>query len=478
MKLLYVYTNPKRRFDEVAARLINLQIDNNFELGWAPDDIHLYCNFEYEYRGVKARIVPDIYTDYDPSSNKVPVILYLLQNQLLDDDLYWYHDLDVYQLDRFEPPVIKSFGVARYAYKHDWQCGSFFFRTTTEHFFDVWNNEIKECVKWSEYAKTRTDEKALKSLVLRKILRVKELNHTYNFVAKFSNRTYPSVDKPVKVAHFKPELEDLDVFMYGKNPIGRPYIPQRLIDLFHSHGFKKEGDVVVKPVIFGAMIQFYNEMPDNLTRVVASARRLCKYVVGYDDGSTDGSNEWGDANLDICLHGTTTDWMGQITHKVAMLDELKKLGVDWILWMDADEELSPPAVTAIPRVIQNNPELTGVYIPQLNLWSNRQHYRVDRKFGKAKFLRLWKNRSELVYHEITRGLHQEQFPPAALENTTSLKYPDEPIIHYAWDSPEKIRAKHARYAAMGQTGEDLDRLAEDPNAVLIPVKPEWFWPST
>jgi hypothetical protein len=227
---------------------------------------------------------------------------------------------------------------------------------------------------------------------------------------------------------------------------------------------------------FGAMIQFYNEMPENLPRAVASARRLCKYVIGYDDASTDGSGEWGDANLDICLHGATNDWKNEITHNAAMLDELKKLNVDWILWLDADEELSPTTLTAILHIIEGHPELTGIYIPQVNLWSDRQHYRVDRKFGKAKFLRLWKNRPELVYHEITRGLHQEQFPPAARENTISLKYPDEPIIHYAWDSPEKIRAKHARYAAMGQTGEDLDRLAEDPNAVLVPVQTEWFWP--
>ncbi|OGL25189.1 hypothetical protein A3A68_01800 [Candidatus Saccharibacteria bacterium RIFCSPLOWO2_01_FULL_48_13] len=475
MKLFYAYTSPKKEFTEEAARLIKLQIDNNLELGWSPDDILLYANFEYQYRDIKSHIVPDIYTEFDSSSNKVPVILYLLQNNLLDDHLYWYHDLDVYQLDRFEPPPVKSFGVARYAYKHDWQCGSFFFRNNTEKFFDVWNEEIKDCVKWSEYTKTRTDEKALKSLVIRKLLSVEELNHTYNFCSKFHNRTYPSADQPVRAAHFRPASDDLDVFMYGNNRTGKPYLPERLIDLFHRHGYGKQGEISGNVLTFGAMIQFNNEMPENLPRAVASARKLCKYVVGYDDASTDGSGEWGDANLDVCLHGKTTDWMGQINHKIAMLAELKKLNVDWIFWLDADEELSPTALAAIPRVIEAHPELTGIYIPQVNLWSDRQHYRVDRKFGRSKFLRLWKNRPELMYHEVTRGLHQEQFPPAANENTTTLKRPDEPIIHYSWDSPQKIRAKHARYAAMGQTGEDLNRIAEDPNAELIPVKPEWFW---
>lgn len=238
MKLLYVYTNPSKQFDKVATRLVKLQIDNDFELGWAADNIHLYSNFEYEYRGVKARLVPDIYDDFDPTSNKVPVILRLLKNKLLDDDLYWYHDLDVYQLIPFEPPDVKSLGIARYAYKHDWQCGSFFFRTKTEHFFDVWNKEIKDVVKWSHYAKSRTDEKALKSLVLRQILIVEELNHSYNFCHKFSHRTYPTADKPIKAVHFRPDHNGLDEFMYGNNKFGIPYITPRLTNVFHRHGFR------------------------------------------------------------------------------------------------------------------------------------------------------------------------------------------------------------------------------------------------
>lgn len=239
MKLLYVYTSPQKQFDELAAKLIKLQIDNNLDLGWSTDDILLYTNFAYEYRGVEARIAPDIYADYDPSSNKVPVILYLLQNGLLEDHLYWYHDFDVYQLEQFEPPAVTSFGVARYAYKHDWQCGSFFFRNNTEQFFDIWNEEIKLIVNWSKYARTRTDEKALKSLVLRQILLVEELNHTYNFVFKFSSRTYPTIDKPIKAAHFHPDdPNSMDVFMYGKNPFGIPYITERLTDVFHRHSFE------------------------------------------------------------------------------------------------------------------------------------------------------------------------------------------------------------------------------------------------
>lgn len=237
MKLLYAYTSPHKQFSQEAAKLIQLQMDNNLDLGWSPSDILLFTNFACEVRNVMSRVIPDIYAEHDPTSNKVPAILYLLQNRLLGDELFWYHDLDVYQLIPFTAPNIKTFGAARYAYKHDWQCGSFFFRNNAEQFFNVWNEEMKQVVKWSDYAKNRTDEKALKSLVLRQILSVEELNHNYNFVTKFNHRTYPTADKPIKAVHFHPDDWELGVFLHGKNPTGRPYVPQRLIDIFNQHGY-------------------------------------------------------------------------------------------------------------------------------------------------------------------------------------------------------------------------------------------------
>jgi len=228
---------------------------------------------------------------------------------------------------------------------------------------------------------------------------------------------------------------------------------------------------------FGGLIQFKDEMPENLPRAVASMRKLCDYVVGYDDASTDGSLAWAAQNLDHVFTSAENDWKAEIQHKWLMLEHLRKIGVDWVLWLDADEELSPPAVAAIQKLVAEQPDLTGITVPELNLWSKQTHYRIDRQFGDAGFLRLWRMRPELVYHDpYDRGLHRPQFPPAARDKMGGLKYPDEPIIHYSWDSDAKIVAKHARYAAQGQAGESLDRLAPDPSAVLVPVKPEWFWP--
>lgn len=223
------------------------------------------------------------------------------------------------------------------------------------------------------------------------------------------------------------------------------------------------------------IIQFFNELPVNLPRAVRSMRRICDAVIGYDDASTDGSGAWADEHLDECFHGERNEWGREVAHKSLMLERARAIGADWVLWVDADEELSPPAVAALRR-LEARPDLTGITIPEINLWRSQSSYRVDRAFGDAGFLRAWRMRPELRYHDAPEGLHQAQFPPAARERMAGLRYPDEPMIHYSWDSPEKIAAKHARYAAQGQCGENLDRLQDDPAAVLVPVKPEWFWP--
>ena len=222
------------------------------------------------------------------------------------------------------------------------------------------------------------------------------------------------------------------------------------------------------------LIQAFNELPENLPRAVASMRRICDKVVGYDDGSTDGSTAWMSDHLDKVFIGSVNDWKSELQHKSQMLEWARAEGCDWVLWLDADEELSPPAVAALRR-LEDRDDLTGICVPEINLWRSKESYRVDSQFGDAGFLRCWRMCHRLRYEPSGPGLHQQQFPPTARESMTSLRYPDEPIIHYSWDSPEKIVAKHARYAAMGQCGPSLDRLLDVPNAVLVPVKPEWFW---
>lgn len=217
------------------------------------------------------------------------------------------------------------------------------------------------------------------------------------------------------------------------------------------------------------IIQFYNEMPENLPRAVASMRRVCGAVIGYDDGSTDGSGAWAQDNLDHVIVGRENAWKDEILHKQLMLERARQLyASDWILWLDADEVLSAPLVRYLnEREFPH--DLTGIRIREVNLWRQPDLYRVDRSFGSGAFLRVF--RPQLNYI-VRSGLHQRQFPRGADRNILELK--ETPIIHYSWDSPEKIQAKYERYKAQGQRGENLDRLLDDPEAELVPVQREWF----
>jgi len=238
MKLFYTYTSPEHRFHGESSLLMELQIDNSLELGWKREDILLYTNFEYSYNGVYSISIPNIHTEFDPTSNKVPIILSLLEKGKLPDELYWYHDFDVYQLEKFKEPPVKYFGIAKYAYKGDWQCGSFFFRPShyMTYFFRIWNAEIQFIPTWSEYAKNRTDEKALKSLVGRDVLKVKELNHTYNHVYKFSDRTYDTATKPILASHFHLEPDMIDTMVRGKNKHKIPFVNKRFTNFLKKRG--------------------------------------------------------------------------------------------------------------------------------------------------------------------------------------------------------------------------------------------------
>lgn len=199
MVQILIYTNPLGKFDEETAKLVKLQIDNKFGI-----KILLYTNFPYEYNGVKAIVIPYIGCSFDKTSNKIPVILHIIDS--LEDDLYWYHDFDCYQNSELNPTV-STFALSKYGYKDEWQCGSFFFRKSAKPIFELLNKEM------NRRPRTRTDEKTLKKLVNKKLIIPEELNVSYNITYKYLKRTVPMADKPLKILHFHPTEENLKRFI-------------------------------------------------------------------------------------------------------------------------------------------------------------------------------------------------------------------------------------------------------------------------
>ena len=241
MKLIFIYTSKDEKFSESILPYVKLQIDNSIECGWKPEDIILVTNFKYEYHNVKSLVIPFITCKYDPNSTKSYVIHYMLNNGLIGDDLYWAHDFDLYQNYPIEELELGNFdlGVCSYEYKSEWNCGSIFFRKSAKDKFNIWYEEME---KWKS---RRIEEMALTKLTNEGKIEVKKMNVTYNISMRRPHRSYKKATKPIKCVHFHPYYMDymlpetlLDTFMYGKNPIGIPFMSERLIKLFHRYGFK------------------------------------------------------------------------------------------------------------------------------------------------------------------------------------------------------------------------------------------------
>jgi len=249
MKVILTYTGHNKKFDEEHSVLVKIQIDNSLDLGWKNKDILLVTDFPYEYNGIKSLVIGDgFYYDFDKTSNKVPVIMHLFDQEILKKkELYWYHDFDAYQqeivneneldLDNFD------LGLTHYFYKPEWQFGSFFFRQSAKDILELLDHSIRARPHLS-----RNDEKTLTKLIKTEAIegaRYKKLNVTYNIMKRCLATVYREAKKPLKVLHFHPSDCDvtmpdtaLNMFMYGKNRLKIPLMTERLITIFNHHGIK------------------------------------------------------------------------------------------------------------------------------------------------------------------------------------------------------------------------------------------------
>ncbi len=241
MKQLLIYTGPNKKFSEEDFVLAKIQINNSLDLGWQPEDIIFATDFPFEYKGIKSIFLPQgLYYPFDLNANKVPVLIYLISNQLLTNNLlYWCHDFDAFENYKIKESELglESFdaGFTHYTYKPEWQFGSLFLKTSALEIL----KKIDKTTRQNPYL-SRNNEKTLTQLIKDgKIdeMRYKRMNSTYNFMAKFIQTIYNVADKPIKIVHFRPS-NDLNIFMHGKNRLNMPLMSDRLINIFKTHGIQ------------------------------------------------------------------------------------------------------------------------------------------------------------------------------------------------------------------------------------------------
>ena len=107
MKNLMIYISSTGSFDNDhpnvindAAPLVKVQIDNSLASGWKKEDILLATNFDYQYGSIKAITFKDVkFFEKKPQASKINAIIKLFEKKMIKNgELYWFHDLDAFQL--------------------------------------------------------------------------------------------------------------------------------------------------------------------------------------------------------------------------------------------------------------------------------------------------------------------------------------------------------------------------------------------
>lgn len=262
MKNLMIYVSPNKTFDNPtwgneSEILVKIQIDNSLEIGWKPEEIMLVANFYYQYRGIESVIVSDdnYYQDSASTPSKINAIIELFERGLIDDDIYWFHDFDAFQLEPFDRDFDKNkialtnYGITNISKGHNgrWSTGSIFFGNNTKDVF--------EWIKTAVYKYQKNEEVALLALTRHnkhQILdRIEKLNITYNFATRRRNvvEQYKITELPIKVIHFHPYdkrpvfylhtgKDNMAVCVRGENPMGKPLVTEGLIKIFKNHGIE------------------------------------------------------------------------------------------------------------------------------------------------------------------------------------------------------------------------------------------------
>ncbi|HLJ85979.1 MAG TPA: glycosyltransferase family 2 protein [Candidatus Angelobacter sp.] len=176
----------------------------------------------------------------------------------------------------------------------------------------------------------------------------------------------------------------------------------------------------------------YNEEA-NIGRTLASVKGLADEAIVVDSGSTDRTvaiaQEFG-AKVFV------EEWKGFARQKNS---SLAKATGDWILSLDADEEVSPELAASIREVLQaTSPAFDGYEMPRRNLymnhWIRRSGYYPDRKLRLVR-----KGAAEFELRAVHEDMKM-QGKKGRLEGD---------LIHHAYATLEDFIEHANRYSSLG-----------------------------
>ena len=192
----------------------------------------------------------------------------------------------------------------------------------------------------------------------------------------------------------------------------------------------------------------------NLERTLSSVAWAADEVIIVDSGSTDRTREIAES-----FHAQffVEPWKGFAAQKNSALD---KAAGDWILSLDADEEVEPALADEIKSVLAANPSVAGFWIPRKNFflgrWIKHGGFYPDPKLrlfrrGRGKF------EDRLVHEDI----HLE-------DSSGRLHYN---LLHHAYPTLENYLDHLNRYSSLGAKMANARR-SSDFSVMDIVIRPK------
>jgi glycosyltransferase involved in cell wall biosynthesis len=173
----------------------------------------------------------------------------------------------------------------------------------------------------------------------------------------------------------------------------------------------------------------------NIGRTLASVKDIADEIIVLDSGSTDATVAIAESYGARVFH---EPWKGFARQKNS---SLAKATCDWILSLDADEEVSPELAASIKALLKSGgpePPFKGYKMPRRNLyinhWLKRAGYYPDRK------LRLVKRGA--AEFEV-RPVHED------MKMTGELGLLQGDMIHHAYPTLESFIEHANRYSTLG-----------------------------
>lgn len=168
---------------------------------------------------------------------------------------------------------------------------------------------------------------------------------------------------------------------------------------------------------------------NNIARCLKSVKDFEEIIV-VDSGSEDQTIEIAKKNGATLFY---QDWLGYAKQKQFALEKCK---MDWVLNLDADEEISQDAVNYISEVIENN-TCNGLEFKMYNYFLGKRPNKLSASMKKIRFAK-----RNSVHYDIERSVHESMIIDGLVKKSKGY------IYHYGENSIHIMIEKINNYSTL------------------------------